>query len=97
MITVRISGNDEEKTDKFADECFEIINSFVESASLDDVVVYPPAEPMLSKVQNRFRKNISISFPKNAKIAAAIKNCLWKIDKKSGITITYDVDPISEN
>ena len=97
MITVRISGNDEEKTDKFADECFEIINSFVESAYLEDVVVYPPVEPMLSKVQNRFRKNISISFPKNAKIAAAIKNCLWKIEKKSGITITYDVDPISEN
>ena len=97
MITVRISGTDEEKTDKFADECFEIINSFVESASLDGVVVYPPAEPMLSKVQNRFRKNISITFPKNAKVAAAIKNCLWKIEKKSGITVTYDVDPISEN
>lgn len=97
MITVRISGTDEEKTDKFADECFGIIDGFVEKSSFEDVTVYPPAEPMLSKVQNRFRKNISITFPKNAKIAAAIKNCLWKIEKKSGITVTYDVDPVSEN
>ena len=97
MITVRISGTDEEKTEDFADECFKIISDFVENGSFEDVVVYPPAEPMLSKVQNRFRKNISITLPKNAKVAAAIKNCLWKIEKKSGITVTYDVDPISEN
>jgi primosomal protein N' (replication factor Y) len=97
MITVRISGNDEEKTDEFADKCYEMINDFVENASLEDVMVYPPSEPMLSKIQNRFRKNISISFPKNAKVAAAIRKCLWKIEKKSGITVTYDVDPISEN
>ncbi|MBR4532393.1 primosomal protein N' [bacterium] len=97
MITVRISGTDEAKTDEFADKCFEIINNFVENSSFEDVLVYPPAEPMLSKVQNRFRKNISITFPKNSKVAAAIKNCLWKIEKKSGITVTYDVDPISEN
>ena len=97
MITVRISGTDEEKTDKFAQDCFEIISDFIESNSFEDVQVYPPAEPMLSKVQNRFRKNISITFPKNAKVASAIKNCLWKIEKKSGITVTYDVDPISEN
>lgn len=97
MITVRISGTDEAKTDEFADKCFEIINNFVENSSFEEVVVYPPAEPMLSKVQNRFRKNISITFPKNAKIASSIKSCLWKIEKKSGITVTYDVDPISEN
>ena len=97
MITVRISGNDEEKTDKFADKCFEIINDFVESSSFEDVLVYPPAEPMLSKVQNRFRKNISITFPKNAKVAASIKKCLWKMEKMSGIAVTFDVDPISEN
>ena len=97
MITVRISGTDEEKTDKFADKCFKIIGDFAKEHSFEDVLVYPPAEPMLSKVQNRFRKNISITFPKNAKVAAAIKNCLWKIEKKSGITVTYDVDPISEN
>lgn len=97
MITVRISGNDEEKTDKFAEECFEIISNFIESSSFEDVLVYPPAEPMLSKVQNRFRKNISITFQKNAKVAASIKKCLWKMEKKSGITVTFDVDTISEN
>ena len=97
MITVRISGTDEEKIDEFAEECFEIISDFVGNNAFEDVVVYPPAEPMLSKVQNRFRKNISISFPKNAKVAAAIKRCLWKIEKRSGITLTYDVDPINEN
>jgi len=97
MVTVRISGTDEEKTDKFADKCFEAVSGFVENSSIEDIVVYPPVEPMLSKVQNRFRKNISISFPKNAKIAASIKNFLWKMEKKSGITVTFDVDPISEN
>ena len=97
MITVRISGTDEEKTNKFAEECFEIISDFVENSSFEDVLVYPPAEPMLSKVQNRFRKNISITFPKNAKVAASIKKCLWKMEKMSGVTVTFDVDPISEN
>ena len=97
MITVRMSGSDEEKIDKFSEECFEIISNFVESNSFEEVVVYPPTEPMLSKVQNRFRKNISITFPKNTKVAALIKKCLWKIEKKSLITITYDIDPISEN
>lgn len=97
MITVRISGTDEEKTDKFATECFEFINDLVESASIEDVLVYPPAEPMLSKVQNRFRKNISITFPKNAKSASMLKKCLSGLPVKSGITVTFDVDPISEN
>ena len=97
MITVRISGTDEEKTDRFADECFGKINDFIESGPFEDITVYPPAEPMLSKVQNRFRKNISLSFPKNAKIAALIKKYLLKIEKVSGITVTFDVDPISEN
>ena len=97
MITVRISGKDEEKTGKFAEQCFEIISGFVESSTFDDVLVYPPEEPMLSKVQNRFRKNILISFPKNAKVAASLKRQLLTLPEKSGITITYDVDPISDN
>ena len=97
MITVRISGTDEEKTDRFADECFGKINDFIESGPFEDITVYPPAEPMLSKVQNRFRKNISLSFPKNAKVAALIKKYLFKMEKVSGVTVTFDVDPISEN
>ena len=97
MITVRISGKDEEKTNNFADQCFEIINNFVEGSSMEDVLVYPPEEPMLSKVQNRFRKNISITFPKNSRIAANLKKYLWNLPERSGITVTYDVDPISDN
>jgi primosomal protein N' (replication factor Y) len=97
MITVRISGTDEEKTDRFADECFGKINDFIESGPFEDITVYPPAEPMLSKVQNRFSKNISLSFPKNAKVAALIKKYLLKMEKVSGVTVTFDVDPISEN
>ena len=97
MITVRISGNDEDKTDKFASKCFEFIDDFVGNNSFEDVVVYPPAEPMLSKVQNRFRKNISITFPKNAKVASMLKKCLCGLPAKAGITVTFDVDPISES
>ena len=48
---------------------------------------------MLSKIQNRFRKNIMITFPKNSKVASIIKGYLCEIPKKSGITVTYDVDP----
>ena len=97
MITVRISGTDEEKTDKFAVKCFESIDKFVVERQLEEVFVYPPAEPMLSKVQNRFRKNISITFPKNAKVSSMLKRCLCELPAQAGITVTFDVDPISEN
>lgn len=97
MIAVRISGTDEEKTDKFATECFNKLNDFVEAASLSDVSVDPPEEPMLSKIQNRFRKNILITFPKNSKVAAKIRNYLSEMPKQTGITVTYDADPLGEN
>ena len=97
MITLRISGSDEEKTADYAAKCFEMVENFVESSQLNSVLVYPPTEPVLSKVQNRFRKNITITFPKNSKIAEIIKDFLSEIPKNSGLTLTFDVDPISEN
>ena len=97
MITVKIAGTDEEKTGEFAQDCFNELSRFVEDNSFEDVSVTPPEEPMLSKIQNRFRKNIQIIFPKNSKIASKIKKYLRELPKKPGITVTYDVDPISEN
>ena len=93
MIAVRISGTNEEKTDSFATEYFENLNDFVNENSLEEVRIDPPEEPMLSKIQNKFRKNILITFPKNSKVASIIKNYLCEMPKKSGITVTYDVDP----
>lgn len=95
MIAVRISGTSEEKTDNFATECFENLSDFVSENLPDDVRIDPPEEPMLSKIQNKFRKNILITFPKNSKVAAILKNYLCEMPKKSGITVTYDVDPTS--
>ena len=97
MITVKIAGTDEEKTGEFAQDCFNELSRFVEDNSFEDVSVTPPEEPMLSKIQNKFRKNIQIIFPKNSKIASKIKKYLCEFPKKPGITVTYDVDPISEN
>ncbi len=97
MITVRISGADEEKTCGFAEQCFEFIDSFVGNSGAGNIMVYPPEEPLLSKVQNRFRRNIPIIFPKNSKVAFQLKDALCRMPLKPGITVTYDVDPVNEN
>ena len=97
MITVKIAGSDEAKTDKMSVKFFNELSRFAEESGFGDVFVNPPEEPVLSKIQNKFRKNISIVFPKNSKIGAKLRNYLAAMPKSYGITVTYDVDPMSEN
>ena len=94
---MKIAGSDEAKTDKMSVKFFNELSRFAEESGFGDVFVNPPEEPVLSKIQNKFRKNISIVFPKNSKIGAKLRNYLAAMPKSYGITVTYDVDPMSEN
>lgn len=96
-IVVKVSGTNSEKVTAAADNYYKYIIDFVECSCAKGVLVFPPNEPPLAKLQNRFRLNISITLPKNSRIGKALKQRLSTLPAKSGITVTFDVDSLSEN
>lgn len=96
-IIVKVSGANSEKVTRTADEYYQYVLDFVEKCAAKGVFVFPPSEPPLAKLQNRFRVNISITLPKNSKFGKALKRLLSELPARSRITVTFDVDSLSEN
>lgn len=96
MTIIRISGKNEERVNKSAEKIHSILRNVFNNYSGKDYILFPVIEPPLSKVRNRFKRNITIITPKTRESFVKLNKIIAEIPIIKEISITYDVDPLNE-
>lgn len=95
MIIVRISGKNEKKVNDLALTLHQQISTLLEQ-NINNIILFPVSEPPLSKIKNRFRKNITLISPKNSSDLKKLNKIITNFPSFKGVAITFDVDPLNE-
>jgi len=96
MTIIRIIGINEEKVRKGAEIIYDFLCQSVDIREFDETEIYPPEEPPLSKVRNRFRMNITIVSQKSSKGQKHLYKLLNSIPELKGINMLFDIDATNE-
>ncbi len=96
MTIVKIVGSAEKKVKEDALSVYERFEQIREKKNIENIVIYPPEEPPLSKVRNKFRMNITIISPKTVKGQKNLHLFLDSVPCLKGSSILYDIDAINE-
>jgi len=96
MTLIRVSGKNEEKVNQAAEKIHSILKSFFNRSGRNDHILFPVTEPPLSKIRNRFKRNITLITPKNSSSYLQLSRIIEDISGFSGISVTFDVDPLNE-
>ena len=96
MTLIRVSGKNEEKVNQAAEKIHSILKSFFNRSGRNDHILFPVTEPPLSKIRNRFKRNITLITPKSSSSYLQLSKIIEEITGFSGISVTFDVDPLNE-
>jgi primosomal protein N' (replication factor Y) (superfamily II helicase) len=96
MMIIRVSGKNEKKVSDSAESLHSYIKRSLEETGSRNVILFPVSEPPLSKIKNRFKKNISLITPKTSTDLKKLNKIIANIPDLKGVSITFDVDPLNE-
>jgi primosomal protein N' (replication factor Y) (superfamily II helicase) len=96
MTIIRIVGLSETKARKNTKEIYDNILDFIEEHKMDEIIVYPPEEPPLSKVRNKFRMNITVVSPKTNRGQKMLHGLLESVSSPLGTNVMFDIDAVNE-
>lgn len=97
ITAIKISGKDEKAVNTAADSVYNYLNTSLNSAKFNDFIVFPPVEPPLSKINSKFRKNITVVCPKTSQASGALNKILMNCPEFSNIITTFDIDSVNES
>jgi len=92
IILIKIASSKKEITNQFAEKLFNELSLKINS---ENNTLYPPSEPPLHRVGNRFRLVISITTFSIKNTVKTIDSTLKTISKQGKVTVTVDIDALS--
>jgi len=96
ITVIKISGKDDKKVNSASDSIFDYLSNASRSKEYKDLAIFPPVEPPLSKLNSKFRKNITVISPKSFSRSKLLNKLLNNCPEFSGIVVTYDIDSVNE-
>jgi len=96
MTVIKLSGRSEQSVNSASESIYGFLTRELDRFKNIPFIILPPLEPPLSRINNRFRKNITLISPKNSSASKALTLILNSCPVKKGIAVTFDIDPVNE-
>ena len=96
ITVVKVSGKNEPAVNSASESIYNYLAGEINSLKNRDFSILPPVEPPLSKINSKFRRNITMIYPKNSSASRALNRILGGCPVRRGIAITFDIDPVNE-
>ena len=90
MISIRLSGKDE---DKVAEAAYQIKQA-IEEEHFENVALIGPSTPYIAFLGGKYRRNILVKFKSREKIVPYLEDLAHRLSGRAGVDIGFDVDPL---